>query len=33
VALVVGALALALVVILLKRRGVSSRHITRMPGV
>jgi cytochrome P450 len=33
VALVAGALAVALVVILLKRRGVSSRHITRMPGV
>ena len=33
VALVAGALAVALVVILLKRRRVSSRHITRMPGV
>jgi cytochrome P450 len=33
VAFVAGALAVALVVILLKRRGVSSRHSTRMPGV
>jgi cytochrome P450 len=33
VALVAGALAVALVVILLKRRRMGSRHITRMPGV
>jgi cytochrome P450 len=32
-ALVAGALVVALVVVLLKRRRVSSRHITRMPGV
>jgi cytochrome P450 len=33
VALVASALAVAFVVSLLKRRGMSSRHITRMPGV